>query len=127
MKVNKKTDLAIRILKHLYLNNQDQYQSGNIIAQDLEISYHHLRRIVPILNELGFTISKYGKDGGIKLTTDATTIPIEKLLLKTEVSRDCINDCQTCIFNNNCTFEAHTQKAVKLFCNYFKDIYIQDL
>lgn len=127
MKVNKKTDLAIRILKYLYRNNSDQFISGNQVAQDLEISYNHLRRIVPLLNDVGFTTSRQGKDGGIKLTETATKISIEQLLLRTELSDGCINDCETCVFNKNCTFEMHTKKAVTLFCNYFKDIYIQDL
>ncbi len=127
MKVNKKTDLAIRILKYLIANDSIDYVSGNTIATELNISYNHLRRIVPVLNELGFTTSKHGKDGGIKVTTDATTISIEQLLLKTEISDGCINDCENCIFNKNCTFEKHTKNAALLFCSYFRDIYINDL
>ncbi len=127
MKVNKKTDLAIRILKYLYETTEEDYISGNKISQDLEISYHHLRRIIPLLNDLGYVVSRQGKDGGVKLTANASTIAIEKLLLKTEVSNTCINDCANCVFNNNCTFEKHAQKAARLFCSYFKDIYIKDL
>lgn len=127
MKVNKKTDLAIRILKYLIENETDDFTSGNTISQQLNISYNHLRRIVPVLNEVGFTVSKHGKDGGIKLTSNATTISIEQLLLKTEITEGCINDCETCVFNRTCTFEKHSKQAALLFCSYFKEIYLQDL
>lgn len=127
MKVNKKTDLAIRILKYLYKQHTIDYISGNTIAGELNISYNHLRRIVPLLNELGFTNSKMGKDGGIKLCNEASTIPIKNLLLKTEVSSGCVNNCSDCIFNNSCKFEKHTKKAVIVFCDYFSEIYIHDL
>lgn len=127
MKINKKTDLAIRILKYLNTQKENSYISGNLISQELDISYNHLRRIVPLLNELGYTISKQGKDGGICLSKQAYTIPLESLLLKTELVDGCINDCTGCVFNKKCTFEKHTKQAVTLFCNYFEDIYLNDL
>ncbi len=127
MKVNKKTDLAIRILKYLIDKPKDEYISGNVISNDLNISYNHLRRITPLLNELGFTENRYGKDGGVRLSSNASKIPIETLLLKTELNDGCINDCEKCIFRNNCTFERHTKNALLKFCNYFNNVYIQDL
>lgn len=127
MKINKKTDLAIRILKYLNSKNDNNYISGNLISQELGISYNHLRRIVPLLNELGYTTSKQGKDGGICLSESAQDISLETLLLKTELADGCINDCENCVFNKNCTFEKHTRNAVLLFCSYFKDVYLKDL
>lgn len=127
MKINKKTDLAIRILKYLDQADNNNYLSGNLIARDLDISYHHLRRIIPLLTQLGYTSSKQGKDGGIKLSAESYKIPISKLLLQTELTNTCINDCETCVLKVNCHFEQHTQQAIELFCTYFEQVFIKDL
>ncbi len=127
MKVNKKTDLAIRILKYLIAENDGQFHSGSELSTTLNVSYNHLRRVTPILNELGYTNSKLGKDGGIKLTADAFNIPLSKLMLLTELDEHCINDCDNCPFNSNCQFEIHSRKALAAFCHYFDDVYLSDL
>ncbi len=127
MKISKKTDLAIRILKYLMDKQTTDFISINTIAHELNISYNHLRRIVPVLNQLGFTESKLGKDGGIKLTSNCLTIPLSTLIRVTEINDSCINDCKNCIFNHNCHFESLSQNALKLFCDYFDNIYLTDL
>ncbi len=127
MKISKKTDFAIRILKYLVHNQSEEFVSTNRIARDLNISYNHLRRIVPILNQLGFTESKLGKDGGIKLKEGCFTIPLSTVINITEISDTCINNCENCHFSNNCQFEAHSQIAFKQFCSYFENVYLNDL
>lgn len=127
MKISKKTDLAIRILKYLVDKQSLDFISANIIARDLNISYNHLRRIIPLLNQLGFIESKLGKDGGIKLKQKSFSIPLSTLIKITEVNDTCINDCTNCIFNRNCHFEEHTNNALNLFCEYFDHIYLSDL
>lgn len=127
MKVNKKTDLAIRILKYLVAHNNQEFIAGSIIADELSISYNHLRRIAPLLNRLGFIESKMGKEGGMRLSKNAMAIPLRYLMQATELSSDCINDCATCPFNDNCRFEKHTKLALQAFCDYFANIYLNEL
>lgn len=82
MKLSKRTDIAIRVL--LYLRNNkyiaENYISAHQISTDLEVSYNNIRKIISSLNDLEFTMSKLGQNGGVSLTTDYNQVSLMKAI-----------------------------------------------
>ncbi|WOO87295.1 Rrf2 family transcriptional regulator [Mollicutes bacterium LVI A0039] len=131
MKISKKSDIAIRVL--LYLRNQNyiepQFVSAHKISSDLDVSYNNIRKIFSILNDLGFTKSKLGQNGGVALAADYNQVSIKALLVVFEEfdSKQSRINCDTCHITPTCRFEHITMQALGNFFNTYQSIFLDDL
>ncbi len=131
MKLNKKTDTAIQILLYLRNNNYvaDKFKSAHQMSDTLGLSYNNIRKILSELNELGFIVSKLGKDGGIALDQNYNHISIKTLLIQFETEDKTNNkiNCDICTITPSCRFIHITQMALINFYNTYSNIYLDDL
>lgn len=131
MKLSKKTDIAIRVLLYLRNNNhiEEQYYSAHQISSDLDVSYNNIRKIISILNELGFTQSKLGQNGGVALAASYNKVSIKSLLIKFEEydSNQSRINCSTCNITTSCNFDHLTKIALTNFFQTYNNVYLDDL
>lgn len=131
MKLSKKSDIAIQVL--LYLRNHnyidDNYFSAHQISEDLEVSYNNIRKIFSSLNELGFTHSKLGQNGGVALTSDYNQVSIKLLLMEFEEfnTKEARINCDICNITPSCSFIHITRAALMNFFNTYEHVYLDDL
>ncbi len=131
MKLSKRTDIAIRVL--LYLRNNkyiaENYISAHQISTDLEVSYNNIRKIISSLNDLGFTMSKLGQNGGVSLTADYNQVSIMQVISffeEFEKNKSKI-DCNACNITSSCNFDNITKLATFNFFKTYKNVYLDDL
>lgn len=131
MKISKKSDVAIRVLLFLRNKNyiEDNFYSAHLISSELDVSYNNIRKIFSSLNELGFTKSKLGQNGGVTLKRDYNKISIKKLLIEFEEfdSNQSRINCDTCNLTPTCQFDHITKLALINFFNTYQDVYLDDL
>lgn len=131
MKLNKRTDIAIQVLLYLRNNNyvEDNHFSGHQISSDLQVSYNTIRKVFATLNELGFTQSRLGQNGGVSLTKDYNQISIKSLLIEFEQfgAKYGKLNCEICNITPSCSFVHITYQALTNFFNTYQNIYLDDL
>ena len=83
MNLSKFSDYAFRILIYL-AKNRDKLCTVEELASSLEISEHHLKKIVHKLAKTEYIISIKGRNGGLKLGMEPNKINLGKILIITE-------------------------------------------
>ena len=69
MQLSKFTDYAFRALIYLAKNSEEN-ATVDILAERLEISSHHLKKVINKLAKTEYIISSKGRNGGLKLGMD---------------------------------------------------------
>ena len=80
MQLSKFTDYAFRALIYL-AKNPEENATVDILAERLEISSHHLKKVINKLAKTEYIISTKGRNGGLKLGLPPEEINLGKVLL----------------------------------------------
>ncbi len=118
MYLSKFTDYSFRILMYLG-NNPDKLSTVDELSSILDLSTHHVKKIVYKLSKNNYISSLKGRNGGIKLGMDPKDINLGKLLEITEDNLD-ILECfsienNTCSLNNCCKLKPIINDALESF------------
>lgn len=97
MYLSKFTDYSLRALIYL-AQNRDKLCTVEELAKNLNISEHHLKKIIFKLAKTDFIISMKGRSGGLKLGLDPKDINLGEVI---KVTEDNLNIAQ-CFNKNNC-------------------------
>ena len=104
----------------MYLgNNPDKLSTVDELSSILDLSTHHVKKIVYKLSKNNYISSLKGRNGGIKLGMDPKDINLGKLLEITEDNLD-ILECfsienNTCSLNNCCKLKPIINDALESF------------
>ena len=130
MYLSKFTDYSFRILMYLG-NNPDKLSTVDELSSILDLSTHHVKKIVYKLSKNNYISSLKGRNGGIKLGMDPKDINLGKLLEITEDNLD-ILECfsienNTCSLNNCCKLKPIINDALESFKLKFSEYTLADI
>jgi Rrf2 family transcriptional regulator, nitric oxide-sensitive transcriptional repressor len=130
MNLSKFSDYAFRILIYL-AKNQDRLCTVEELACNLEISEHHLKKIVHRLGKTEYVISTKGRNGGLKLGMDPKDINLGKILVITEDSLN-ISECfssakHSCTPDSKCKLKSILNSAINSFIGEVGEHTLQDI
>ena len=100
MQLSKFTDYSFRALIYS-AENENKLCTIDEIAKDLNISEHHLQKILNKLAKTEYIISIKGRNGGLKLGTSPSLINLGSIL---KITEDNLNLVECIGENNNCSF-----------------------
>lgn len=103
MKITRASDFAIRVL--VKLAESKAKLTSEKIAQEIEVPFSHVAKIVQALSRNGFIASSKGKNGGLRLAQDPHSIDLSKVIQAVEgpfVLSDCILNKGVCNFSGGC-------------------------
>ncbi|EOR21124.1 MULTISPECIES: Rrf2 family transcriptional regulator [Clostridium] len=130
MYLSKFTDYSFRALVYL-AENRDKLCTVEELAKKLEISEHHLKKIIHKLAKTDLIISMKGRTGGLKLGLDPQNINLGEVILVTEDNLNiaqCFNKDDCCPFiNSGCKLKGIMQNSLSAFLNEFSQYTLQDL
>ncbi len=78
MKLTKTTDFAVRIL--VYLHQKEGLSTMNEIAENTNIAYNNLTKLIQKLSKSGIIYTKKGKFGGIRLLKKPKDISLKTII-----------------------------------------------
>lgn len=129
MQLSKFSDYAFRALMYLALN-QDKLSNIEEMANALDISEHHLKKIINKLGKTDFVISLKGRNGGVKLGKSPEEINLGEVLRLTEDNLnivECFKDKECCpYFCNNCNLKSVVSQATNKFFEEFDKYTLKD-
>ena len=118
MYLSKFTDYSFRILIYLG-NNPNKLFTVDELSNTLNLSTHHIKKIIYKLAKNGYISSSKGRNGGIKLGMDSKNINLGKLL---EITEDNLNiveyfssDIISCNLNGECKLKPALNDALNSF------------
>ncbi|MEG1284441.1 MAG: Rrf2 family transcriptional regulator [Romboutsia sp.] len=130
MNLSKFTDYSFRIL--IYLGNHpDELFTVDELSSILNLSTHHIKKIIYKLAKNGYLSSTKGRNGGIKLGMNPHDINLGVLL---EVTEDNLNivECfssqnNSCNINNICKLKPIINDALNSFKLKFREYTLEDI
>lgn len=130
MQLSKFSDYALRSLMFLALNNEKLCNIEEM-ATNLEISEHHLKKIINKLAKTDYIISIKGRNGGVKLGKSPSEINLGDILKITEENLNIVqcfknNDCCP-YFSENCKLKGIINSSLSHFFNEFSKYTLADI
>ncbi len=130
MQLSKFTDYAFRALIYLAKNSEEN-ATVDILAEELKISTHHLKKVINKLAKTEYIISIKGRNGGLRLGVSPEEINLGKVLLLTEENLsivECMNESGTCpLINDRCKLKGIISNALSGFVNEMSKYTLQDI
>ena len=91
--ITREIDYAIRALLYLAMQSDNPVVSTTVLAEEMEIPYRFLRRILLGLVEAGLVISTRGKQGGLRLAKMPAEISLYDLIKAIDRDAVALNIC----------------------------------
>lgn len=130
MQLSKFTDYAFRSLIYL-ANNKEKICTVEELAKELEVSEHHLKKVIHKLGKTEYIKSIKGRSGGLKLGLQPKEINLGEVLKLTEDNLnivECFNKENTCPFiKNGCKLKGIINKSLNKFIEEFSQYSLEDI
>ena len=130
MQLSKFTDYAFRALIYL-AKNKSENCTVDKLADELNISTHHLKKVINKLAKTEYIISTKGRNGGLKLGLLPEEINLGKVLLLTEENLslvECMHKSGVCpLINNDCKLKNIICKSLNEFLKEMSNFTLRDI
>lgn len=130
MQISKFTDYAFRSLIYL-AQNKDELATVDKLSNYLEVSEHHMKKVIHKLAKTEYIVSIKGRNGGLKLGVDPKDINLGKVLIATEENLklvDCMNNTKTCpLINSGCKLKGVLSDSLQSFINELSKYTLEDI
>ncbi|MBC5629657.1 Rrf2 family transcriptional regulator [Clostridium sp. NSJ-6] len=130
MQLSKFTDYAFRALIYL-ANNRSKLCTVEELAQELNASEHHIKKVIHKLAKTEYIISSKGRGGGLQLGLEPVDINLGEVLKFTEDNLnivECFNKPELCPFmQSGCKLKAISAGALKNFIEEFSKYTLNDV
>ncbi len=129
MTLSKFTDYSFRCL--IYLSkNKDKKTNVEELSKVLNLSEHHIKKIIHRLAKKGFIKSSKGRNGGITLGKSPKDINLKDLICYCEDFSKIVecNKNSKCIFiENECMLKSVCNRALESFLEEFEKYNLEDI
>ncbi len=105
IRINRKTDYAIRVILALAKQGDEAILSTSKIQQEMLIPKALSLRVVAELAKVGFIVTYPGREGGLKLAHPAAEINLRQVVMHFESNftvSECLHGGGTCPFDHSC-------------------------
>lgn len=130
MYLSKFTDYSFRALVYL-AENRDRLCTVEELAKKLEISEHHLKKIIHKLAKTDLIISMKGRTGGLKLGLDPQDINLGEVIKITEDNLNiaqCFNKGYCCPYmGSKCKVKGIMKDSLDAFLYEFSKYTLNDI
>jgi Rrf2 family protein len=104
--ITRETDYAIRALLYLACSKPNTWTSASVLANQMEIPYRFLRRILLKLGEMKLVMSARGKYGGVRLAKPADALTLFEIVQAADPQAIMLNIClvegESCTRSSRC-------------------------
>lgn len=130
MQLSKFSDYSFRAL--IYLSkHQTELCTVEKLAQELNTSEHHMKKVIHYLAKTDYIISIKGRAGGVKLGTSPENINLGEILKITEENLNivqCFGKPEACpLMESGCQLKVISRQALNSFVKEFSKYTLQDL
>ncbi|MDO5040125.1 Rrf2 family transcriptional regulator [Clostridium sp.] len=130
MQLSKFTDYAFRMLIYL-AKNEERISVIDEMSDELNISKHHLKKIVNKLAKTEYIISLKGRNGGLRLGVEPKEINLGNVLVLTEENLNlvsCMGNSDMCpLIKDDCKLKVVISKSLNTFIKEMSKYTLEDI
>lgn len=129
MQLSKFTDYAFRSLIYLGRNDKENLTIDKL-SEDLDISIHHLKKIINKLAKTEYLTSIKGRNGGLKLGLTPDKINLGEVLKLTEENLnlvECMNSRNACPLIGDCKLKGAISNSLGAFIKEMSNYTLEDI
>lgn len=130
MQLSKFTDYTFRALIYLAMH-QEELCTVEQLASTLNVSEHHLKKVIHKLAKTDYVTSIKGRMGGLKLGVAPKEINLGQVLMITEDNLnivECLNKACVCEFmDTECKLKNVVQRSLDKFIEEFSHYTLEDI
>ena len=129
MQISKFSDYAFRALIYLAYNT-DKLCTVDELAENLETSPHHMKKVIHKLASTDFIISLKGRTGGLRLGLSPEEINLGEVLTFTEENLnlfECFSNSNCPMVAGGCKLKTISHAALSKFINEFSAYTLADI
>ena len=130
MQLCKFTDYTFRALIYL-ARNRNENATVDKLAAYLEVSEHHMKKVIHKLAKTEYIISIKGRNGGLKLGVEPSEINLGKVLIATEENLnlvECMSNDELCpLMSSDCNLKRILSKSLQAFINELSKYTLEDI
>ena len=129
MQISKFSDYAFRALIYL-AHNEDKLCTVEELAEKLETSPHHMKKVVHKLASTDYVVSLKGRTGGLRLGLSPEEINLGEVLTFTEENLnlfECFSNSNCPMVSGGCKLKAISHVALSKFINEFSAYTLADI
>ncbi|MBU5455162.1 RrF2 family transcriptional regulator [Caproiciproducens sp. MSJ-32] len=130
MYLSKFTDYSFRSLLYL-ANHRDKICTVEELSKELDISEHHLKKIIHKLAKTEYIVSMKGRSGGLKLGLEPEEINLGEVLKITEDNlniAECFSKKEVCPYiDGGCKLKGIMRSSLNKFLDEFSKYTLKDL
>lgn len=130
MQLSKFTDYAFRMLIYL-AKNEERISVIDEMSDGLNISKHHLKKIVNKLAKTEYIISLKGRNGGLRLGVEPKEINLGNVLVLTEENLNlvsCMGNSDMCpLIKDDCKLKVVISKSLNTFIKEMSKYTLEDI
>lgn len=130
MQLSKFTDYAFRMLIYL-AKNEERISVIDEMSDELNISKHHLKKIVNKLAKTEYIISLKGRNGGLRLGVEPKEINLGNVLVLTEENLNlvsCMGNSDMCpLSKGDCKLKGVISQSLNTFIKEMSKYTLEDI
>ncbi len=130
MQLSKFTDYTFRVLIYM-AKHEEELTTVEQLAIVLDVSEHHLKKVIQKLAKTDYLISIKGRAGGIKLGCPPKEINLGEVLKMTEDNLNivaCLNTDEKCAFiTGECKLKKIINQSLERFIEVFSQYTLEDI
>ncbi len=131
MQLTKFTDLALRIVMRLAVDNEESSPTvtTRAVADQLAVKYTHAAKVVAALQKLGVVETRRGRSGGLWLTADSAALSVGRLVRELEGGGEVV-ECEgasPCPLRRGCRLRSALRDAQEAFFAALDPLTVADL
>lgn len=130
MQIYKFTDYTFRALIYL-ARNRNETTTVDKLAAYLEVSEHHMKKVIHKLAKTEYIISTKGRNGGLKLGVDPSEINLGKVLIAAEENLnlvECMSNPELCpLMTSGCNLKKILSKSLQAFIDELSKYTLEDI
>ncbi|SMD21306.1 RrF2 family transcriptional regulator [Lentzea albidocapillata] len=133
MRLTKSTDIALRIVMRLAVDETDHLVSSNPttreVAEVMGVQYTHAAKVVAQLQHLGVVVARRGRGGGLALAETRRSVSVGWLVRRLEGEGDVV-DCEgdaPCPLSAACRLRQALRQAQEAFYASLDPLSVEDL
>ncbi|MEV5505704.1 RrF2 family transcriptional regulator [Streptomyces orinoci] len=129
MRLNKSTDIALRIAMRLAVTAPDEAPTTREVAEAMAVPYTHAAKVVSRLQHLGVVEARRGRGGGLSLTPAGRTGSLGHLVRELEGVGDVVGceDDPPCPLRAACRLRGALRSAQEAFFAALDPLSVGDL
>jgi Rrf2 family nitric oxide-sensitive transcriptional repressor len=116
MRLNRFTDIGLRSLMYLATQSREPPVTVGELAEQLNVPRSHMVKVVHRLGQLGWVLTQRGRQGGLRLAPEATTVGLGRVVRELEGDEapvDCAHPA--CPLDGHCALQGALRRAMNAF------------